>query len=200
MNSQVSCSQRSNAFAQRVWSGRDRKESMFALMTAAAIAMTLLCGCASYQYGSDAVFPIGISTVHVPVVQNDTFRHDLGIQLTEAIVKEIERRSKYKVTGDPNADSTLRVRIVSEAKRVLSESSTDDPRAIDAAINARASWTSRSGQPLMQNSVIPIADNAVSFGQNLRFVPEAGQSIDTAMQTAIEKLASRIVSQMEMRW
>jgi len=162
--------------------------------------MALVSGCASYQYGNDALFPVGIATVHVPIVQNDTFRHDLGPQLTEAIVKQIQRRTNYVVTGDPNADSTLNVRIVSESKRVLTESRTDDPRAIDAALNARASWISRSGQPLMQNSVIPISDTAISFGQNLRFVPEAGQSVDTAMQLAIEKLASRIVSQMEMRW
>jgi hypothetical protein len=195
MNHRIACSPTSNVTAQRVGNRRHGSWGIIVLLTS-----VLLGGCASYQYGSDAVFPVGISTVHVPIVQNDTFRHELGVQLTEAIVKEIERRSKYKVTGDPNADSTLRVRIVNESKRVLSEASTDDPRAIDAAISARASWTSRSGQPLMQNSVVPIADNAISFGQNLRFVPEAGQSVDTAMQSAIEKLASRIVSQMEMRW
>lgn len=170
------------------------------MLVGIVVGMIFTVGCASYQYGSDALFPVGVRTVHVPIVQNDTFRHDLGPQLTEAIVKELERRSNYKVTGDPNADSTLRVRIVSEAKQILSEARTDDPRAIDAAINVRAAWISRNGQPLMQNSVVPIDDLAISFGQNIRFVPEAGQSVDTAMQLAIEKLAARIVSQMEIRW
>jgi hypothetical protein len=40
----------------------------------------------------------------------------------------------------------------------------------------------------------------MSFGQNSRFVPEGGQSVATATQESIEKLAARIVSQMEMRW
>ncbi|MGB7343667.1 MAG: LptE family protein, partial [Pirellulaceae bacterium] len=93
-------------------------------LTMMAASAVLITGCASYQYGNDALFPVGITTVHVPIVQNDTFRHDLGPQLTEAIVKELERRSNYKVTGDPNADSTLQVRIVSETKRVLSEART----------------------------------------------------------------------------
>ncbi len=77
----------------------------------------------------------GIQTVHVPVVRNDTFRHDLGVRLSEALVREIELRTPYKVTGDPNADSTLTCRVVNEAKRVLTETDTDDPRAIDAAID-----------------------------------------------------------------
>jgi hypothetical protein len=159
-----------------------------------------LSGCAAYRFGSASMFRPGIRTVHVPVVRNDTFRHDLGVRLSEALVKEIDRRTPYKVTGDPNADSTLSCRITNETKRVLTETADDDPRALDAAISVRATWTSRNGELMMQNSVIPADDLTIFFAQDSRFVPEAGQSVDSATQAAIEKLASRIVSQMEMRW
>ena len=157
-------------------------------------------GCAAYRFGSASMFRPGIRTVHVPVVRNDTFRQDLGVRLSEALVREIERRTPYKVTGDPNADSTLTCRVVGEAKRVLTETVTDDPRALDASISVAATWTGRGGELLMQNSVVPTGDLAISFGQDARFVPEAGQTIDSATQAAIENLAERIVSQMEMRW
>ena len=42
----------------------------------------------------------------------------------------------------------------------------------------------------MQNSVVPSGDLATLFGQDARFVPEAGQSIDSATQTAIENLSA----------
>lgn len=161
---------------------------------------TLWSGCAAYRFGSASMFQPGIRTVHVPVVRNDTFRHDLGVRLTEALVKEIERRTPYKVSQDPGADSTLSCRIVSEAKRVLTETLTDDPRALDAAVTVRATWTSRNGNLLMQNSVSPSDDLSLGFSEDARFVPEAGQSIDSATQAAIENLAERIVSQMEVRW
>ena len=170
------------------------------LSLVAVIFMACAVGCAGYQYGTDGLFPAGIATVHVPVVRNDTFRPDLGVRLTEALVREIETRTNYKVTSDPNADTVLRCRIVDETKQVLTEGSTDDPRALDAAISVRAAWTHRNGRQLLQNSVIPIDDTAISFGQNVRLVPEAGQSVDTAMQSVIQRLASRIVSQMESRW
>lgn len=163
----------------------------------------LLCsltGCVGYRFGSASMFRPGIRTVHVPVVRNDTFRHDLGVRLSEALVKEIDRRTPYKVTGDPNADSTLSCRITNESKRVLTENADDDPRALDAAISVRANWTARNGELLMQNSVTPSDELSIAFGQDSRFVPEAGQSIDSATQAAIENLAARIVSQMEMRW
>lgn len=170
-------------------------KTFFALLLAVTLS-----GCASYQFGSASMFRPGIRTVHVPIVRNETFRHDLGVRLSEALVREIETRTPYKTTGDPNADSTLICRVVNETKRVLTETDTDDPRALDASIAVQATWTGRGGELLMQNSVVPTADLAITFSQDARFVPEAGQSIDSATQDAIEDLATRIVSQMELRW
>ena len=146
------------------------------------------------------MFRPGIRTVHVAVARNDTFRHDLGIRLTEALIREIETRTPYKVTGDPNADSRLECRVVNETKVVLTETGTDDPRGLDAAVSVRANWMSRNGEMLMQNAIVPTGELAIEFSQDSRFVPEAGQSISTATDAAIEQLASRIVSQMELRW
>ncbi|MDA8744985.1 LPS assembly lipoprotein LptE [Rubripirellula amarantea] len=183
-----------------MYSTGQRTVNAVAIMLMCVIASTGFVGCASYRFGSQTMFRPGIRTVHVPVIRNDTFRHDLGVRLTEAIVREIETRTPYKVTGDPNADSTLQCRVVNESKTVLSETVNDDPRALDAALSVRANWISRNGESLMQNSAIPSGDLAITFGQDSRFVPEAGQSIDTATEEAIQELASRIVSQMEVRW
>jgi hypothetical protein len=172
---------------------------------AAAILLTgmawiAVSGCAAYRFGPSTLFRSDIRTVHVPVARNDTFRHDLGVRLTEALVRAIERRSFLKVTGDPFADSTLRCRVFNESKRVLTETESDDPRALDAAITVRADWISRNGELLMQNAIAGSEDLTITFAQEARFVPEAGQSIDTADQDVIEQLAERIVSQMELRW
>ena len=174
--------------------------SLVTVFALALIGCLTAGGCASYRFGAASMFRPGIQTIYVPIVRNDTFRHDLGVRLSEALVKEIELRTPYKVVCDPNADSTLNCRVVNETKRVLTEKDTDDPRALDAAISVQAMWTSRGGELLMQNSIVPSGVLTIAFGQSARFVPEAGQSIDTATQDAIAKLAQRIVSQMEMRW
>ncbi len=164
------------------------------------IAGCALAGCAPYRFGDAALFPTGIQTVHVPIAHDTTVRHNLGLQLTEAIIREIELRTPYKVTPDPSADTTLTCVVTNEAKTVLSETNEDYPRALDGSVQVRASWTDRQGRLLFNNSVIPTEDLAILFTQTERFVPEAGQSVDTAMQQAIEDLAARIVSQMENRW
>ena len=176
------------------------RESNLACLVLGCVALTHLGGCATYRFGNEALFPPNIRTVHVPVARNDTFRHDLGVRLTDALVKEIETRTPYKVTSDPNADSVLRVRVVDETKSVLTETDSDDPRALDASISVRGDWVARNGQPLMQNSVASDTPQAIGFSQSIRMVPEAGQSIAMANQAALEDIASRIVSQMENRW
>jgi len=40
----------------------------------------------------------------------------------------------------------------------------------------------------------------VNIGQQANFVPEGGQSLVTAQQEAINKLAQQIVGQMELAW
>ncbi len=164
--------------------------------------LTTLCltGCVGYQVGPQALFRNDIRTIHVPIARNDTFRHDLGVRLTEAVIREIERRTPYKVTGNPNADSTLTMRFLTETKRVLTETSGDDPRALDAVVSMQAAWVDRGGQLLMQNQLLPNQDLAFTFSQSSRVVPEAGQSIESELQAAIDDLATRVVSQMEIRW
>ncbi|TWT71244.1 LPS assembly lipoprotein LptE [Crateriforma conspicua] len=167
----------------------------------ALIVMTVGgAGCAPYQFGNAGLFPSGIRTVHVPSVRNETFRHELGPQLHEALVREIEMRTPYKVTDSSVADSTLVCTIQSEIKHVLTETDSDDPRALDAAVVVNANWIGRGGVALMQDSVIPEKLSGITFSSDSRMVPEAGQSIDTTNLENVEFIASRIVSQMESRW
>lgn len=160
----------------------------------------MVTGCAGYQFGPRAMFRPDIRTVHVPIVRNETFRHDLGVRMSEAIVRRIQDRTPYIVTGDPNADSVLTCRFVSAGKQGLTETETDELRAFDVTISVDASWVGRNGAVLMENRFLPTGNLALTFGQQTRVVPEAGQSFEVEVQAAIDDLADRIVSQMEARW
>lgn len=164
------------------------------------VPLLLVTGCASYQFGSRSLFREDVRTVYVPVARNETFRHDLGPRLTEAVIRQIELRTPYKVTGDPAADSTLTIQVSRETKQVLTRAGTNEPRALDAVASAVISWTDRYGNPILQNQQVIEASLATELTQGSRFVPEAGQSMETALQATIDDLADQIVSQMELRW
>ena len=60
--------------------------------------VTLFAGCAGYQMGNRSLYRTDLRTVHVPMFQSDSLRPDLGEWLTEAVIKEIELRTPYKVS------------------------------------------------------------------------------------------------------
>lgn len=162
--------------------------------------LTCIAGCAAYQFGNASLYNSNIRTIHVPIVRNDTFRHEIGVQLTEALVRTIELRTPYKVVGSPNADSTLTCRITGQGKRVVAENRFDEPRALNNVISVELTWTDRRGNLLMTNRFVPVGELAFYFVQGTDFIPEGGQSMATAQLKTIEQLADQIVSQMESRW
>lgn len=161
---------------------------------------SLASGCAGYQLGSASLYNPNIRTIYVPMVRNEGWRHNQGVQLTEALVRTIELRTPYKVVSNPSADSVLTCRINSQTKRVIVEAATDEPRAIEEMITVELTWTDRQGNLLMENRFVPQGELAFYFIQGSDFVPEGGQSIATAQQRVVETLADQIVSQMEVRW
>lgn len=163
-------------------------------------AALLSAGCAGYQLGSASLYNPSVRTIYIPVVRNETFRPQLGVQLTEALQKTVELRTPYKVVANPSADSTLTCRITSQTKRVIVETNTDEPRALENMFTVELTWTDRQGNLLMENRFVPAGELAFYFIQGNDFVPEGGQSIATSQQRASEQLAEQIVSQMEVRW
>ena len=73
-------------------------------------------GCGRYVMGTQTLYPPDIKTVYVQMFDSTSFRRGLGERLTEAIVKEIESRTPYKVVNSPDADSVLTGRIVNDNK------------------------------------------------------------------------------------
>ncbi len=157
-------------------------------------------GCASYQVGYSSLFRPDLRTVHVPVFESDSFRRNLGERLTEAVVKEIEARTPYKVVGSTDADSILSGRIVAERKRAVAENYYDDVRDIETDMTVEVRWVSRRGEMLMQRSSMPLGPLNVTISENAQFFPEAGQSLEVAQQNVIDQLAREIVGQMEVWW
>ncbi len=162
--------------------------------------LALTVGCAGYQLGSASLYNPNIRTIHIPIVRNETFRHNMGVQLTEALQKAVELRTPYKVVANPSADSTLTCRITSQTKRTVVEADTDEPRAVETLVTVELTWTDRQGNLLMENRFVPQGELAFYFIQGNDFIPEGGQSMATAQQRALEQLAEQIVSQMEIRW
>ncbi len=163
-------------------------------------AWPLLGGCAGYQFGHDSLYPTHIHTVYVPVFGSSSFRRNLGERLTEAVQKQIELKTPYKVVGTPQADSTLSGRIVGETKHLVVQSIEGDPRVVELNLAVEVSWVDHSGRTIRDCPTIPLPSELVNVSAASDLVPEIGQSMAVAHQQAVVELAEQIVSLMEAPW
>ncbi len=157
-----------------------------------------LPGCAGYMVGG--AYAPDVRTVHVPTFTTDSYRRGFELQLTEAVQKQIQSRTPYRLTKGPGADTRLTGHIVEVRKDVLTETRFDDPRELQLSLAVEVRWEDlRSGQVLSSRQM-PLSGDAVQLIAHSEFAPEVGHSLATATQDVTESLARQIVSMMETPW
>jgi hypothetical protein len=156
-----------------------------------------LAGC-GYMVGS--IYGPEVRTVEVPIFQNDTFRRGIEYQLTEAVQREIQSRTPYRLAKGPGTDTRLTGRIVDVRKDVLGETNFDDPRELQVSYAIRVTWEDLRSGRLLASEDVPIQTDALPLVGQAEFAPEVGQSLATATNDAVNRLAARIVNMMEVPW
>lgn len=176
---------------------RRRMAMAVCFLAAAGIAAFSLPGC-GYTVGSP--FSQEIRSVYVPAFTNLSNRRGIEYQLTEAVQKQIQQRSHFRLVKEPQADTKLTGRIVDYRKSVLGNTRNSDPRELQMNLHAEVIWEDlRTGQILAQQR-IPITPEMVHLTAQSEFAPEVGQSMATANNDAVSRLARDIVNMMEAPW
>ncbi len=192
--------QRPTPLLHRVDSPRRSVSCRLSAALLSACTLTSLAGCAGYQVGPGSLYRSDVYSVYVPVFESDSLRRNLGEQLTEAVIKQIELKTPYKVVSRADADSVLSGRILQDYKYVVAENINDDPRDIEVEFQIEVSWRDRRGDLISETYTYGLPSSIVEFGQAAALIPEGGQSVATSHLVAIEALAEQIVSRMEVSW
>ncbi len=194
-----------------------------------ALALVTVCGLALPACESDGHFSIfgystrpnydcTIRTVRVPIFKNnvvqDTVRRGEEFDLTEAVIREIEKRTPFKVVGaNCDADTELMGIIVNNPKQLLNRTQRNTVREGEVLLSVEIVWRNlRTGEVLSQpKKKGPPPDPATLVGpqpppppllvqSKASFIPELGGSFTTARQQNVELLAKQIVYMMEKPW
>ena len=174
--------------------------------SAAAGQRVLVLALAVLSIGSGCGYVVGpmhreqVRSIAVPVFSCEDDRRGLGLRLTEAVHKEIERRLPYRIVPSPQADSRLSGRVLAVYKDVLGETRNDDPRTLQMQLAVEVTWTDTRTQQILAKRVVADDSPAVTLMTDTRFSPEMGQSMATASQEMIDRMARRIVDLLETPW
>lgn len=147
----------------------------------------------SCGYTAGHLYNSSVRTVAVPVFVNKTFRREWEMRLTEAIDKNIEYRTPYKVSYAKSADTILSGEIIAIQENVLTERiGTNIPRENQLTVVVNFTWKdARTGRVLVERK---------NFVRSATEIPQINERVEDAEQLAIERTAQGIVDQMQQDW
>ncbi len=167
-------------------------------LLAIGLSIAWLGGCAadpSQGWSAATTYPQGISSVAVGVFENTTLDRDFEYDLTDALIKEIEARTPYKVTSSGRADTILTGRIINVNRRQLSKSAlTGLSEEVTVGVTIDLKWRDlRTGESLLELE---------SFTAHSLFVPSnpTREPIDIARFGVAQSMARDIVDEMRADW
>jgi hypothetical protein len=200
---------------------------------AIAFALVVLGGC---QTGRDFTFlgystkPLhdeSIRTVYVPVFKNVAFQttpnREMEVDITRAVIREIEQRTRMKVVSDrERADTELLGTLVNIRKGVVNTNQQNLTREAEITATVNVVWRDlRNGCVLSNRRPAAQPEAVVPFDPSLppsepvavrekavpaqvmavgRVLPELGETNATANQSLANQIAKQIVNMMELNW
>jgi hypothetical protein len=163
------------------------------LLVCVGVMPVFFVGCKG-GYSDEWLYNEHVATVYVEMFDNRTFRRGLEYTLTDALVKQIEAQTPYKVVSDRSiADSVLSGTVVDISESVLSgERETGLPlEKLDQA-TAQVSWKNlRSGEYIVTDMQVKASASYSEFQD---------QKLEYANDVTANKLAERIVEMMQLDW
>ncbi len=154
-----------------------------------------LTGCGYRVAGKTNRLPQSIQTIAVPAFVNQTQQYKLEQLLTQAVVRELITRTRYRVVDqvEPDADATLRGFVTSvQISPVTFDSQTGRASTVLVTIAMRVSLVDRRGRAIFDNQNYTFRDQYQVSRELSSFFQEEGP----AMQRLSTQFARTLVSNL----
>jgi len=178
-----------------------KTQHAFAFVLAVA---ALLSGCG---YATNDVFRSDIKTVYVQFFDNKTFRRELEVEVTKAVVEEIKLRTPFIIAPRDRADSILSGEIVDFRERAQVKSEEDQILLSGATIEVNFRWRDRlTGTDIVPEQKVVasarVAGIAAPTGLEALTPPRVQRgTLDLApFGRLFQKTAQGVVDNMEKNW
>jgi hypothetical protein len=149
----------------------------------------------SQGYASGAMYSSKFRSVAVPLFKNNGTDRAVQFQLGDALVKEFEQMTPYKVTSEGRADTVLRGTITAVTMNMVSQSlGTGLPEEMAFGVTVDFEWLDmKTGKPIVSRA---------GFKSTAVFVASLpnNQPIDLARFAVAQQMARDIVASLQGDW
>ncbi|MBX3386239.1 MAG: LptE family protein [Phycisphaeraceae bacterium] len=146
-------------------------------------------------YSFESSFDRSVTAVHVPMFQNDTFAKGVEFEVTDAVVKEIQRTTPWRVTSEGAADAVLEGRVTRATLRRLSQQR-DSGVVQEQAVNVTVDFTLRdvrTGKTIVGRRNVQTTDVFVP-------VQPVGERLEVGENAVVQRLAKDLVNELRSNW
>lgn len=161
-------------------------------------ALLMLTGCSgdpTLGYSAASTYDTKVRTIAVPIFDNETFDYHAEVLLTEAIIKEIQQTTPWRVVNQGSADTTL-TGVISESqiRRTASKRGIGYAQEQAVELTVDFEWKdNRTGQAL-------ITRRGFSAAEIFAASRPVQERVEVGLHATIQKLATDIVSELRSNW
>jgi hypothetical protein len=158
------------------------------------LPLILLAGCGYHQVGPATHLPAGTRTLAIPTFGTHVQAFRTETVFTQAVVREFNTRTKYRVLNSGDADATLRGVIESESIAPLTYDSTSgQTSSYLVSVTASVVLTSHDGTVLYRNDAFAWHEQYQSTQDLSSFVQEDSAAVRRMATDFSQALVSDIL-------
>jgi outer membrane lipopolysaccharide assembly protein LptE/RlpB len=159
-----------------------------------ALAITF-SACGYHTAGKGSQLPPTVKTIAVPSFVNQTQTYHVETRLTEAVVREFNTRTRYRIlTNDANADAVLRGTVTSaQTVPVTYDSRTGQVSTSLVTVAMKVTLTARDGRVLYENPNYIFREQYQIARETASFFEEQGPALDRLSRDFARTLVSNIL-------
>ncbi len=170
------------------------------MLAALAVGVLLVGGCASGDgartgYTARSLYPEKYHSVAVPIFDNNTYVTGIERDITDALIKEIQKRTPYAVQNNESAETELSGTITAVEKTRLNRSRGSGlVREMLLSVTVNFQWRDvRTGKTIVERQQFSVGDE---------YMPSmpVGERPEIAEYGVAERLAEQIVASMRDQW
>ncbi len=156
------------------------------------------CGCdvdPEVGYTTRDQYIQGVSTIYVPLWNRNRsiYRRELESRLTEAVIKEIQATTHYRIAAQDKADSILTGEIVRVYQEAMANNpDTGHPREKEIIVVLAFQWVDlRNGEMLAKETSMEVTTT---------YIPDFDVDFFQGSEALFGKAAREVVKRMEAPW
>ena len=160
------------------------------------LALLLTTGCGYHAVGSASHLPQTVRTLAIPIFANSTQSFHTETAFTEAIVREFNTRTRYRIVTSTtqDADATLHGTILSETTSPLTyDSNSGQTSSYLVTITAKVILTAHDGRVLYENDALAYREQYQSTQDVTNFIQEDSPAVQRVARNFAQTLVSDIL-------